>query len=61
MPRNTREIITRDRSPEIRKYRDELIQDLYYKYKYTLGEIEESFTGLNTTQSIWKIIKKKGQ
>lgn len=57
MPRNTKEIITRDRLPEIRQHRDKLIIDLYLKYKYTLVEIAEVFK--QTPQGIWKIINNK--
>jgi len=59
MPRNTKEIITRDRLPEIRAYRNTLIVELYTKHKYTLEEISLVFK--QTPQGIFKIIKTDKQ
>ena len=61
MPRNTKEIIVRDRQPELRKYRDKLIISLYVDHKYTLDEILTSLTAVKTRQGLWKIIKANRQ
>lgn len=60
MPRNTREIIVRDRTEEINSLRDKFLNELYTIHKYTLEEI----SGINipkTPQGIFKIIKANRQ